>query len=222
MMQSSLGIILLLASMMYSVVVVEGFLTRHSHSPRLMTSSRISDQTTTSHQECHEGSRHSNYLAANEDEFSSRCLVSLKRDSFLSFLGGSFLSLSVVIPPALAFEGGVGGLGKTKPSTGVVLFNENSAPIQNGQGIISAEIESISGKPILVSFQTPWPLLATSGLEARDIRNPESSFVQVVPRVNNWQDKKVFQQLLIETVFAKAGKFSAYGEPYGFQIKPSL
>jgi hypothetical protein len=123
-------------------------------------------------------------------------------------------------PPGLAFDGGVGGLGKTKPSTGVVLFNENSTPMQNGQGIISAEIESISGKPILVSFQTPWPLLASSGIEARDVRNPESSFVQVVPRGNNWQDKKVFQQLLLETVFAKAGKFSAYGEPYGFQIKP--
>jgi hypothetical protein len=121
---------------------------------------------------------------------------------------------------ALAFDGGIGGLGKTKPSTGVVLFDESSAPIQNDQGIISAEIESITRKPILVSFQAPWPLLASSGLEARDIRNPESSFIQVVPRVSNWQDKKVFQQLLIETVFAKAGKFSAYGEPYGFQTKP--
>jgi len=110
----------------------------------------------------------------------------------------------------------VGGLGKTKPETGVTLFDEQMIPSQNKQGVVSAEILSRSGKPVLVSFQAPWPMLTSSGLEARDVKNPESSFVQVIPAVPNWSDTKVFSQLLLESVFSKQGKFSAYGEPYAF------
>ena len=122
---------------------------------------------------------------------------------------------------ALAFEGGVGGLGKTKPTTGVTFFDENSTPIQNDKGIISAEIRSISGKPILVEFQTPWPILPTAGgLEARDLRSSESAFVQVVANVPNWQNREVFQQVLINSVLASQGKYGAYGTPTDIRVRP--
>jgi hypothetical protein len=122
-----------------------------------------------------------------------------------------------------AFEGGVGGLGKTKPQTGVELFEEGSAPIQNQEGLVSAEIKSSNGKPILVQFQTPWPLLpTTSGLEARDLRSSESAFVQVVEATPNWENPKVFKQILIDTVFASQGKFGAYGTPVDIKVKPLL
>ncbi len=128
---------------------------------------------------------------------------------------------------ARAFEGGVGGLGKTKPETGCRLFDETLVPIQNERGIITAEIQSVTGRPILVEFQTPWPLLPTSGgLEARDLMSSESAFVQVLPappsKGGDWRgNKKVFQQLLLDSVFASKGKFGAYGTPSDVRVKPN-
>lgn len=139
------------------------------------------------------------------------------RSIFLQTMFGTIFTAS----SAAAFEGGVGGLGKTKPSTGVLLFEESSTPIQNEKGIVSSEIKSISGKPILVEFQTPWPLLpTTSGLEARDLRSSESAFVQIVPLVSDWTDRKVFQQVLIDSVLASKGKYGAYGTPTDVRVKP--
>lgn len=153
----------------------------------------------------------------------------LSRDNFLRNLqsGGVALALAAISPSTevKAFDGGVGGLGKTKPETGVELFDETSAPIQNDKGIVSSEIKGIDGSPILVSFQTPWPLLPTSGaLEARDIRSTESAFVQVtsLSSVNNgskWNEKKQFQNILMGSVFASTGKFGAYGQPFDVQVK---
>ena len=101
------------------------------------------------------------------------------------------------------------------------LFEASSTPIQNEQGIVSAEIKSINGKPLRIEFQTPWPLLpTTSGLEARDLRSSESAFVQVAPEVANWQNPKVFKQLLIDSVLASQGKFGAYGTPVDIKVKP--
>lgn len=124
---------------------------------------------------------------------------------------------------AFAFEGGVGGLGKTKPETGCKLFDDTLVPVQNDKGIITAEIQSVTGKPVLVQFQTPWPLLSTSGgLEARDLTSSESAFVQVVstPQTGDWRNnKKIFQQLLLDTVFASKGKYGAYGTPSDVRVK---
>ncbi|KAL3943093.1 MAG: hypothetical protein SGBAC_002826 [Bacillariaceae sp.] len=114
-----------------------------------------------------------------------------------------------------------GGLGKTKPETGVELFEASSTPIQNDKGIVSAEIKSINGKPLRIEFQTPWPLLrTTSGLEARDLRSSESAFVQVVPEVSSWQSPKTFKKLLMDSVLASQGKFGAYGTPVDIKVKP--
>jgi len=151
------------------------------------------------------------------------------RDLFLRRMqhAGLALTVSPIIPASevKAFDGGVGGLGKTKPETGVKLFDETSAPIQNDRGIVSSEIKGTDGSPVLVSFQTPWPLLPTSGaLETRDIRSTESAFVQVVSlsSVENgrkWKDKKQFQSMLMDSVFGAKGKFGAYGQPFDIQLK---
>eukprot|EP00536_Pseudo-nitzschia_multiseries_P017603 jgi/Psemu1/299511/fgenesh1_pm.1658_\ len=147
------------------------------------------------------------------------------RDVFLRTLRLASLATIAAqsVAGARAFDGGVGGLGKTKPETGVELFDETSAPIQNEKGIVSSEIKGKDGSPILVSFQTPWPLLPTSGaLEARDIRSTESAFVQVTSPgsgSSSWREKKAFQKVLMESVFAAQGKFGAYGQPFDVQVK---
>jgi len=149
----------------------------------------------------------------------------VKRSFLLRSLVASLLTTTtttLLLPTTtLAFEGGVGGLGKTKPQTGVILFEENSTPIQNERGIVSAEIQSTSGKPILIEFQTPWPLLpTTSGLEARNLRTSDSAFIQLVPTISGWENRKVFEKILMDTVLASQGKFGAYGTPTDVRVKP--
>ena len=157
-------------------------------------------------------------ISRSEKENMESSLYTISRATFFQSMFVAAASTNVVN----AFDGGVGGLGKTKPSTGVAFFEETSLPIQNAQGIVTAEIQSVSGKkPILVEFSTPWPLLpTTSGLEARDIRSTESAFVQVVPVAKNWQDRKVFRDLLIDSVLASQGKYGAYGTPTDIKVKP--
>lgn len=53
-----------------------------------------------------------------------------------------------------AFEGGVGGLGKTKPNMGVTYWNDDIKPFYNNNQIVSAELK-IQDKPVLVSFYSP-------------------------------------------------------------------
>ena len=146
------------------------------------------------------------------------------RDGFLRTIQNGCLALTVGTigsTPALGFDGGVGGLGKTKPETGVEFFDESSAPIQSDQGLVAAEIRGKDGSPILVSFESPWPLLPTSGtLETRDIRSVESAFVQVLScDGKKWKEKKQFQALLMDSVFGAQGKFGAYGQPFDVQVK---
>ena len=118
-----------------------------------------------------------------------------------------------------AFEGGVGGLGKTKPNTGVVFLQSGSAPFQNKQGIVTAELLSGKGNPILVEFTAPYPLLpTTSGLEARDLQQSESAFVQVINGVKPQVLEKELYSILIDQVFGSKGKFGAYGSPSDIKI----
>jgi hypothetical protein len=128
---------------------------------------------------------------------------------------------AVIILPSdkvSAFVGGVGGLGKTKPETGVELFG--STPIQNDKGIISAEIQ-VNETPVRIAFQTPWPLLGTTqGLEARGLQNPESAFVQVVSGISKLpSDGKEFRSILLESVLSQKGKFGAYGTPMDVRVR---
>ena len=52
----------------------------------------------------------------------------------------SAAAASIAADTAYAFEGGIGGLGKTRPETGVVFWNDESVPLQNTAGTVSAEL----------------------------------------------------------------------------------
>lgn len=134
-------------------------------------------------------------------------------------LGTASLILAPTLP-SYAFEGGVGGLGKTKPETGVTL-RDGFIPLQNSQGFVTGEILSpVNGRPILVQFQSPWPLLpTTSGLEARDLRDPESAFVQVVTNKKKWTDANSALKVISESVLGQQGKFGAYASPFDIKVK---
>lgn len=145
-----------------------------------------------------------------------------------------------------AFEGGVGGLGKTKPETGVVLLDtgvrgmrktkpETGAVLLDGAsspvtqdaktGTISAELLIGNRQPARVTFDAPWPLLpSTSGVEARDLKTSESAFVQVVSLAGNSKQivpktKSEARQLLLDSVLSQKGKFGAYGSPTDIKVK---
>jgi hypothetical protein len=129
-----------------------------------------------------------------------------RRGAVEALVASAFAPLSA----ATAFDGGIGGLGKTKPETGVVL-REGSAPIQNSKGIVSVEILSGRGNPILVEFRAPFPLLpTTSGLEARDLQQPESAFVQVIDGVSRNISGKALNQVFINNVFGSKGKYVSF------------
>jgi hypothetical protein len=143
---------------------------------------------------------------------------------------GVTVTVSAKFVPAVAFEGGVGGLGKTKPETGVKLL-EGLTSIQNAAGIVSAEL-IVNGSPVRVEFTAPWPLLVgSSGLEARDLQTSESAFVQVVDDVHavaasassvissGAPTTAAMKELLLATVFSSQGKFAAYGSPVDVKVR---
>ena len=84
---------------------------------------------------------------------------------------------------ATAFEGGVGGLGKTRPQTGVVFCDPAAAAltIQTAAGDVNYELIAPDGTTVFLSFYAPWPISkSVSGIEARDNSGGyESSFVLV-------------------------------------------
>jgi hypothetical protein len=138
----------------------------------------------------------------NSYEYSTK---QLSRWQFLA-QSSSFL---VGILPCNAFEGGVGGLGKTKPDTGVVFYGE-SAPLQNSKGIISTEL-NVEGNPILVEFTTPWPLLPTQPVDCRGTRF-------AIIRISIYSspflfsgDEKQFPKIVLESILGSKEKFGAYG-----------
>jgi len=149
-------------------------------------------------------------------------------------------SLAISVPTMLscrtkvnAFDGGVGGLGKTKPETGVVFYDPDASPSDNmNKDIFTNELVTPNGTPVLVSFQAPWPLLKTStSIESRSISNPDSSFVQVADLSNGktsllLNEKGIINKsFFIDTIFGQQGKFGAYGAPTDIKIKalsPSL
>lgn len=129
--------------------------------------------------------------------------------------------------PAYAFDFGVGGLSKIKPlQTGVELWDAESSPIQNARVFVSAEMASSSGKPILVTLQSPWLVSSVSSglLQARDLRHSESLFVQVLAldpqRKDDWQIPSQFRQLLLESgILASPGKLGAYESPTNVKVE---
>lgn len=148
------------------------------------------------------------------------------RSTFLSHLlkfslGSAATLTSTTSSPSYAFDGGVGGLGKVKPQTGVVFRDGDATTvISTVEGdTVGAELLAPDGTPALLSFRAPWPLLpSTAGIESRGLSNPESAFVQVapVPEGGLGEDMKAF---FAETIFGQSGKYGAYGAPSDIKIK---
>lgn len=142
------------------------------------------------------------------------------------FIAGAVFGAAVLSTPAVArgFDGGVGGLGKTRPQTGVVFRDPEAAAdvAPSAAGDVGYELVAPDGTPVLLSFSAPWPLSrSAAGIEARDIAGGfESAYVQVVeaPRGVAAADD-LRPGLLSEAVFGPAGKFGMYGVPTDIKIK---
>lgn len=118
---------------------------------------------------------------------------------------------------AHAFDGGVGGLGKTKPETGIRFRNADLSADASASSASDLTNELLT----IVSFDAPWPVLKSStGVESRDLQNPEAAFLQVAeaPRgaLNPAELKKDF---FIDAILGSKGKYGAYGSPIDIKIK---
>lgn len=151
------------------------------------------------------------------------------RRMVLWYTTAATVGLLVPSAPAIAFDGGVGGLGKTKPETGVFFVDPDVAPAtQTASGLVTAELvlDRSAGDVALVSFESPWPLLRTAaGLEARDLSTSDAAFCQVITgktlsrTASPAQQAAALQEILTDSVLGKQGKFGAYGLPSGIQVK---
>lgn len=149
------------------------------------------------------------------------CVV-LSRSKFNALVSSS-LPLSALISSKVvnAFDGGVGGLGKTKPQTNVVFANPEMIEADiNTPGDYNAELIAPDGTLIFLSFYAPWPMLKSQGIESRDLANGESSFVQVanVPK-NNVPGTALSKQFFVDSVFGSTGKYGMYGSPTDVKIR---
>jgi hypothetical protein len=144
-----------------------------------------------------------------------------KRTSRADFVSSVvFTTSSLLVPSSCnAFDGGVGGLGKTRPETGVVFRDEEAAAstTQSSSGDVTYELLAPDGSPAFVTFNSPWPLLQTAaGIECRDISGGfESAFVQVAELKKDTNEIKLLQ----EAIFGSKGKFGMYGSPTDIKIK---
>ena len=144
--------------------------------------------------------------------------ASSSRAEFLSSIVAAS-SLLVPVGSTHAFDGGVGGLGKTRPQTGVVFRDEEAAAATTQSKLgVTYELLAPDGSPAVVSFNAPWPLLQTAaGIESRDIGGGfESAFVQVT-ELQKGSEIKPAQ--LKEAIFSSKGKFGMYGSPTDIKLR---
>mmetsp|Transcript_20676 Transcript_20676/g.32355 ORF Transcript_20676/g.32355 Transcript_20676/m.32355 type:complete len:265 (-) Transcript_20676:1246-2040(-) len=143
--------------------------------------------------------------------------TSSRAEFFSSLVAASSLLVPV---GSSAFDGGVGGLGKTRPQAGVVFRDEEAAAstTQSSSGGVAYELLAPDGSPAVVSFNAPWPLLQTAaGIESRDVRGGfESAFVQVTELQKGSEIKP---SLLKEAIFSSKGKFGMYGSPTDIRLR---
>lgn len=141
------------------------------------------------------------------------------------FFSKSLLVSSIALVPGIAksFEGGVGGLGKTRPQTGVVFRDPEAAAeiTQSKSGDVNYEILAPDGSPVSLSFSAPWPLSkSAAGIESRDVTGGyESAFVQVAELPSGTSLDKIKPAVLSQTIFGSTGKYGMYGAPTDVKIK---
>lgn len=172
-------------------------------------------------------------------------LLTLPCSSFLSYYSLANLPAAIGVEPCLAFEGGVGGLGKTKPQTGVIFYNPellvSSRQSFSSPGIYSAEIvrpestdnsgNDSNNTPILISFYAPWPMLKSDGIESRDLTSTESAFVQVATKTptgtnigstTSEEDGSFLvltKEFFEKSILSLEGKYGMYGLPTGIKVQ---
>lgn len=159
---------------------------------------------------------------------------------FLSVLLATTSSPAAVlggpVEPCHAFEGGVGGLGKTKPQTGITFYNPELVSTRQSfssttPGIYSVEIIGPDNTPILISFYAPWPMLKSNGIESRDLTSTESAFVQVAtkPAILDSTTTKAAsvaadngfilpREFFEKSILSSEGKYGMYGLPTGIKV----
>ncbi|KAL3764084.1 hypothetical protein ACHAWU_003896 [Discostella pseudostelligera] len=142
------------------------------------------------------------------------------------FLYKCLISPLIALTPSVAhaFDGGVGGLGKTRPQTGVVFRDPEEAAAMTTQskiGNVNYELLAPDGSPVFLSFFAPWPLSkSAAGIESRDISGGyESTFVQVAELPKGVSLDNVKPAIISQTVFGSTGKFGMYGSPTDVKIK---
>ena len=105
-----------------------------------------------------------------ENSRSSYESIKFENHNRRKFLVSFPVSLSIaglISSPASAFDGGVGGLGKVKPKTGIVFRDSDTSPrlvtASGSSDTVVNELVGPDGTIALVSFKAPWPLLQSSG-----------------------------------------------------------
>lgn len=147
----------------------------------------------------------------------------LSRSNFNKIISSSlFVPFTTLRPPKVnAFDGGVGGLGKTKPQTNVIFANPDMLEADiTTPGDYNAELIAPDGTLIFLSFYAPWPMLKSQGIESRDLANGESSFVQVAGVPKNYEaGTPLSKQFFMESVFGSTGKYGMYGSPTDVKVR---
>ena len=116
----------------------------------------------------------------------------------------------------LVFEGGAGGLTKTKPNTGVKQAAgvvDDERPKTTPAGPVAARLAGRKGLPVDVSFDAPFP--TTPGLVSRDYQTGDGAYVLVAPA------KGALKKVVSDKVFAADGKYGSYGAPSEVKLKGS-
>ena len=116
----------------------------------------------------------------------------------------------------LVFEGGAGGLTKTKPNTGVITAAgavDDERPKTTPAGPVAARLAGRKGLPVDVSFDAPFP--TTPGLVSRDYQTGDGAYVLVAPA------KGALKKVVSDKIFAADGKYGSYGAPSEVRLKES-
>ena len=116
----------------------------------------------------------------------------------------------------LVFEGGAGGLTKTKPNTGVKQAAgavDDERPKTKPAGPVAARLAGRKGLPVDVAFDAPFP--TTPGLVSRDYQTGDGAYVLVAPA------KGPLKKVVADKIFAADGKYGSYGAPSEVKLKGS-
>ena len=162
--------------------------------------------------------RHVCIIAALQQRCASLAPKTVERRSALAALASSLAAPAHAksYQSGLVFEGGAGGLTKTKPNTGVkqaVGAVDDERPKTTPAGPVAARLAGRKGLPVDVSFDAPFP--TTPGLVSRDYQTGDGAYVLVAPA------KGALKKVVSDKVFAADGKYGSYGAPADVRLARS-